>query len=179
MKKAVWMTLCFAFPFAAFAQERPSPYSGEQAREIKALSPDEIQGYLKGQGMTLAKAAELNHYPGPLHVLELAKQLQLSDAQKVKTEQIRQTMLKQTTSLGKSIIDKERDLDTLFASGKIDESTLRAAVGEIAKLQGELRVAHLRAHLEQKKILTPEQIKKYNELRGYDGKAADSKHAGH
>jgi Spy/CpxP family protein refolding chaperone len=108
--------------------------------------------------------------------LELAKQLQLSDAQKRRTEEIRAAMLKDATSLGKSIVEKERELDALFSGGKIDEPGLRASVAEISRLQGALRIAHLRAHLELKRILTAGQIKKYDELRGYGGKEAGSEH---
>jgi len=42
-----------------------SPYAGSENREIKALSTDEIASYLQGKGMGFAKAAELNHHPGP------------------------------------------------------------------------------------------------------------------
>jgi len=63
-----------------------SPYIGQASREIKALSPQEISDYLSGKGMGLAKAAELNGYPGPAHVLELAAQLELTSEQKTKTE---------------------------------------------------------------------------------------------
>jgi Spy/CpxP family protein refolding chaperone len=178
-KMPIWFLFCLVIPSHSSAQEQLFPYAGQQGREIKSLSENEVQGYLAGQGMALAKAAELNHYPGPLHVLELAKQLQLSDAQKMKTEQIRQVMLKQATSLGKSIVEKEKELDALFTGGKIDEAALSATVGEIAQLQGDLRTVHLRAHLEQKEILTPEQVKKYDELRGYASKAAGTKHEGH
>ena len=45
-----------------FAQ---SPYAGQESREIKSLSPAEVDGYLAGAGMGFAKAAELNGYPGP------------------------------------------------------------------------------------------------------------------
>lgn len=48
------------------------PYAGQQERMIKALSTSEIDGLKKGKGMGLAKAAELNHYPGPRHVLDEA-----------------------------------------------------------------------------------------------------------
>src|SRR5215470_7257374 len=102
---------------SAFAQQHPSLYAGQQSRDIKALSDDDIRGYLNGQGMALAKAGELNHYPGPLHVLELAEQLKLSDAQKRRTEAIRKTMLDETIPLGARIVEKERELDQLFSSG--------------------------------------------------------------
>ena len=62
-----------------------SPYAGQEARSIKALSADEIEGLLAGKGMGFAKAAELNGYPGPAHVLELAQQLRLSDEQTAAT----------------------------------------------------------------------------------------------
>jgi hypothetical protein len=55
-------------------REAPSeaPYAGHQERPIKALAPEEVAGLLGGEGMGYALAAELNHYPGPRHVLDLA-----------------------------------------------------------------------------------------------------------
>jgi len=47
-----------------FAADNPStPYAGQQARSIKALSADDVAALLKGEGMGMAKAAELNGYP--------------------------------------------------------------------------------------------------------------------
>ena len=63
-----------------------SPYAGQEQRSIKALSEDEIRDLREGRGMGLAKAAELNSYPGPLHVLQLAAELGLSDAQRKATK---------------------------------------------------------------------------------------------
>ncbi len=163
-------------PSFSIAQQHPSPYAGQQSRDIKALSDDEIHGYLNGQGMALAKAGELNHYPGPIHVLELADRLRLTEAQKQHTEAIRKTMLSETIPLGTRIVEKERDLDQLFATGSIDKAKLDSTVADIGRLQGELRAAHLRAHLEQKRILTPEQVAKYDELRGYTSAAAGVEH---
>lgn len=51
-------------------QAQHQPYAGEQGREIKALSADEVKQYLSGAGMGYAKAAEMNHFPGPTHVLD-------------------------------------------------------------------------------------------------------------
>lgn len=45
------------------AQEAPSPYRGQEGREIKALSVEEIDSLQAGDGMGLAKAAELNIIP--------------------------------------------------------------------------------------------------------------------
>ena len=168
-KTALRLLLLIIVPALADAQDHTSPYARQETREIKALSPDEIQAYMTGQGMGLAKAAELNGYPGPLHVLELAAELKLTEEQKQQTEEIRQVMLLEAKRLGPLIVENERQLDALFASGTIDETKVGVLVADIARLQGELRTAHLQAHLELKQILTPEQIKRYAELRGYGG----------
>ena len=73
---------------AAAAQQKPphqghpqAPYAGQEKRAIKALAQGEIEGYEKGRGLGLARAAELNHYPGPMHVLEFSKELKLTKEQ--------------------------------------------------------------------------------------------------
>jgi Spy/CpxP family protein refolding chaperone len=168
MGQAIQMFAVFSiFPLFAFSQSQSSSYAGQEQRQIKALSPEAIRMYLEGHGMGLAKAAELNHYPGPKHVLELAKQLNLSAAQSAQTQKAYDRMHAEAVRLGKLIVAKEKQLDSLYAMQKINAAQLRVQVGDIAKLQGELRVTHLTAHLEMKKILSPQQVAKYDELRGY------------
>ncbi len=156
----------FAFMNATSAAQ-PGPYAGQEQREIKALSPDEIQSYLAGKGAGFAKAAELNRYPGPAHVLELADTLQLSAEQKAHTKSIFDVMQKEAVRQGKALVEKERELDRLFAAGTVTADSLRATLKQIGALQAEVRRAHLQAHLEQRAVLTKTQIAKYNELRGY------------
>ena len=151
-------------PVAGFAV---SPYAGQTSRSIKALSDDEVADYLSGKGMGLAKAAELNGYPGPVHVLDLANQLELSPAQRVKTEAIFERMQARARVAGKNLIDEERRLDELFASRAISPTLLHQALNSIASLQSEIREIHLRAHLEQTELLTSDQAMKYWHLRGY------------
>ena len=146
---------------------QPASYAGQEQREIKALSPEEIKDYLAGKGMGLAKAAELNRYPGPAHVLELAEKLQLNAEQKILSEAIFKTMQTAAMRQGRALVEKERELDRLFAGGGITGENLQAALEEIGRLQAEVRRAHLQAHIEQRKILTPKQIVQYEELRGY------------
>ena len=148
-----------------------SPYMGLEQREIKALSAEQVAGYLAGDGMGFALPAELNHYPGPKHVLELAPELELADDQRVRTEEIFRAMRDEAQRLGREIVEREQQLDGLFARGDISQESLTAAVGEIAVLKGELRVAHLRAHLEMVATLTADQIALYEKHRGYHGAA--------
>ena len=156
------------------ASAAPSaPYAGQQQRAIKALSTEEIESYLAGKGAGLAKAAELNHYPGPKHVLELAGELQLSDAQKSRTQAIFDAMQKEAVRQGRMLVEKEQELDRQFAAGAVTADSLRSALKQIGELQAEVRGAHLAAHVEQRAILTKTQIATYDELRGYtSGNAA-------
>jgi len=166
---------CLLFFAAAIAvADQISPYVGQQQRELKALSPQEVQQYLEGKGMGFAKAAELNHFPGPLHVLELADKLQLTPQQKTQSEKIYSAMQSEVKALGADLVDKERELDRLFSSGEIASVKLRLLIGEIGRLQANVRNAHLQAHLEQKAILTQAQVAAYDELRGYASQDASS-----
>ena len=164
-------------PAAAEAQSspEPSPYSGLERREIKALSADEIDSYLSGSGMGFALAAELNGYPGPKHVLELREELGLSGEQVLATEQLFGTMKSAAEVLGRQIVDREAELDRLFSSHGIDSEELAVRTRVIGELEGQLRAVHLDAHLQMIEILEHEQVRKYIELRGYHGGA----HPGH
>ena len=59
-------------PSMSAAASSAATYAGQQNRQIKALSAQEQQDWLEGKGMGLAKAAELNGFPGPMHTLEHA-----------------------------------------------------------------------------------------------------------
>ena len=60
----------FALPHPAIAQQQP--YAGLERREVKALSDQQLADLRAGRGMSLALPAELNGYPGPVHVLALS-----------------------------------------------------------------------------------------------------------
>jgi Spy/CpxP family protein refolding chaperone len=150
-------------------EAHPHSYAGEEQREIKALSDGEVADYLAGRGMGLARPAELNHHPGPRHVLDLAGPLGLSGEQVAATRRIFDEMQQQAIRLGERLVAQERTLDRMFADGVADEPALREAVTEAARIQGELRFTHLRAHVAMRRLLTAEQTARYDELRGYLG----------
>ncbi|MDH3605210.1 MAG: hypothetical protein OEU26_36930, partial [Candidatus Tectomicrobia bacterium] len=143
------------------------PYAGQHTREIKALSPSDLQSYLSGHGMGLAKAAELNHYPGPKHVLELAEALHHTEQQRTQTQAIFASVRQEAIQLGQQLIQAERHLDDLFSRQTVTEDALQEATRTIAGYQGKLRHVHLRAHLTQRRVLNAEQIKHHDHLRGY------------
>lgn len=144
-----------------------SHYAGLESREIKALSADDIAGLRAGQGMGMALPAELNGYPGPRHVLDLSKALALSDEQVRRTQALFARMRAEAVQAGESLIDRERALDQLFASGQATPQALDAALAQVAEARARVRGTHLQAHLEQVRILTATQVAQYNQLRGY------------
>src|SRR5690349_7874259 len=99
----------------AAADDKPAhPYAGQQTWPIKALSDDDIGALRKGEGMGMAKAAELNGYPGPAHVLALGDQLGLTEAQRQQIMGIFDRMSATAKPLGSDLIASERTLDQLF-----------------------------------------------------------------
>jgi hypothetical protein len=150
------------------ASQAQSPYAGEQAREIKYLSDSEIEGYLAGSGMGYAKAAELNRYPGPKHVLELAKEIALSDEQHAQTQKLYHSMNLAAVKFGRLLVMEEQALDEAFADESITAEYLKTMLAEIARLEGEIRYVHLEAHLQQKQLLSQHQAHQYEILRGYE-----------
>jgi hypothetical protein len=149
---------------AAIAQ---MPYAGMQTRPIKALSEQQVSDLNAGRGMGLGLAAELNGYPGPSHVLELAGKLELSSDQRTQVQGLFASMKAEAQPIGKKMLAQETELDRLFASRAITPDTLKASTVAIAVTQGELRETHLKYHLSTAGLLTPVQMHRYAELLGY------------
>jgi hypothetical protein len=162
----------------ALAQDRPhphghhgpaqnTPYAGLQQRAVKALSEQQIADLKAGRGMGFALAAELNGYPGPLHVLELAEPLHLDAGQRQRVQQMFDAMKSEAVAVGERLIAEETELDRAFAGRSISPTALDALTARIARIQGELRAVHLKYHLIVADLLTEHQKHRYSQLRGY------------
>jgi len=156
----------------ANAETKPhlSKYAGQEARSIKSLSKTDIAELRRGGGWGMAKAAELNGVPGPIHLLELKDEIPLSAEQVSAITRLYHKMKSQAVETGTQLIELEAALDRQFRNGTVDETVLRASLEAIAEVRMRLRYTHLSAHLKTPQILTPDQIAKYASLRGY-GKA--------
>ena len=152
---------------AAAAPNGASTYAGLENRSIKALSEHQVDDLRSGRGMGLALAAELNHYPGPIHVLEASEALGLSAEQLHRTEELLGAMRAEAIPIGESIIMLELELEARFASGAAEAPEVERLVMRIAEAQGRLRYVHLNYHLQMRELLTPQQLVRYDELRGY------------
>ena len=171
------LSLVFVAALAALgtaqAQHAPaSPYAGWEHRPVKALSNEQIADLRAGRGMGLALPAELNGYPGPVHVLELGDQLQPTEEQRSRVQELHAAMKAEAIPLGERLIGQEADLERQFASKSVTPASLQAATAEIGATQGALRLAHLRYHLSTLDLLTPGQVRRYGELRGYQASEA-------
>lgn len=152
------------------------PYAGLQQREIRALSPQQIEDLLAGRGMMLALPAELNGWPGPMHVLELATALNLTPEQRRETEALMAAHRAEARRIGAEIVEAERGLDTAFRERRITPDEIATRTNRIGTLQAALRAEHLRTHLLQTALLSSDQVTRYAELRGYAGGAAAPAH---
>lgn len=166
MRRTVIVATMLMISTASYSQ---TPYAGMQGRDIKALSDQQVADLANGRGMGLALAAELNGFPGPSHVLELADKLKLSPDQRAGVKALFDSMKAEALPLGSKLIEQERDLDSKFATRTITPETLTASTASIAATQGALREAHLKYHLSTAAILTHDQIQHYAGLRGYGG----------
>ena len=152
--KVVALLLALALPAAALAA-------------VKTLPPEEEAALAEGGGAGMAKPAELNGYPGPKHVLELADQLALTPEQRRRAEALFQGMRTEAVALGAQVLEKEAALDRAFAERRAEPTAVEALVREIARLRGELRLVHLRTHFEMAGLLDPGQTQAYMRLRGH------------
>ncbi len=179
LRPVISLILLFVSPLAASAQPpdhgghqsaaptSASPYASFQTRAIKALSEREIDDLRAGRGMGLALAAEMNGYPGPMHVLEHADALRLTDEQHRTMDRLMSTMRAEAIKAGEQLIAAEAALDQLFATGAATEEALAAAMRKIAETQAKVRLIHLSTHIATRTALTADQIALYAKARGY------------
>ena len=179
---ALLLALFLCMPFLTFAQHNhaaQTPYAGMQNRAIKSLSDSDINELRRGGGWGLALAAELNGMPGPAHLLELKDKIPLAADQVDQTQALLDEMRKAAISIGERLIAAEKALEAAFASGKVDELSLRRLLADAESARSELRFIHLSQHYKTVQFLTPEQIRRYNILRGYAEDPCKSIPAGH
>jgi len=186
------LALCLLSPLVAVAQhnhnhndssspsnQAAAPYAGMQSRPIKSLSDQDIGELKRGAGWGLALPAELNGMPGPAHLLELKDQIPLS-AEQVKIVQTRYDQMRQAAiPVGEQLIAAEAAIEAAFASGRVEEVSLRRLLADAERARTQLRFIHLSQHYKTVAVLQPQQIQKYNVLRGYAADPCKSIPEGH
>jgi len=172
--------VCVSCPAAAddsVEADRAAAHAAEAAREgtgIPALPEKQIAAYLDGRAMWMASVAELNHYPGPRQVLELAAKLELSAEQRQATINLYDEMRPEAVRLGKQLVEQEQRLNRIFAWGQASEENIEPIVTGIGVLQARLRLTHLLAHIRARELLTKDQVRRYDELQGLGESTGES-----
>lgn len=168
-----------AAAFAQHDQAAHSPYAGMETRAIKSLSEADVEELRRGGGWGLALPAELNGMPGPAHLLEMKDMIPLSSDQVDRLELLYEDMLEKAIPAGERLIAAEAAIEAAFASGKVDETSLRALLAEAEAARTDLRFIHLSQHYKTVPLLGPRQITRYIELRGYASDPCDRVPEGH
>jgi hypothetical protein len=176
MKRLLLAAALLILGHAGALAQSQQPYAGLESRPLKALSAEQLADLRAGRGMNLALAAELNGYPGPLHVVELADALALTSDQRSRMQRLDEAMKAEAIPLGERLITQEAELDSLFASRAVTQPTLMTATAQIGQTQAALRATHLRYHLLTVEVLTPDQMGRYAQLRGYGDEAQGQPH---
>src|SRR5438477_6276374 len=114
--KRVAMTAALVLIAGSALAQSHQPYAGLQSRPVKALSDQQIADLRAGRGMSMALPAELNGYPGPLHVIEHASALALTSNQLGQVQRLHDQMKSEASTLGARMIAEEAELDRLFSS---------------------------------------------------------------
>lgn len=169
MKRLCAGVLLLLVPLCGMAaqheQHMASPAAPPQAMaQHHAFLEAEQQAIERGEGFGMALAADKNGYPGPKHVLDMKKELNLTPAQEAAMQKLFADMKAKALAKGKDVLLAEKRLEEYFAQGK-SEDELREETYRVASLRAELRWVHLATHLAAKKILTAQQIAAYQKMR--------------
>ncbi|CAN0238773.1 unnamed protein product [Phaeothamnion confervicola] len=96
----------------------------------------------------------------------LASKLELSDTQRSAVEQLMDESRKQARPFVRQLMDQRKAMRALSASESFDEAAVRAQAAQGATLLTELVVLHARNDYELRKLLTPAQREKMQDMHG-------------
>src|SRR5207253_1984561 len=135
-----------------------APYAGQQHSSIPGLSEAEIAALRAGAGQGLARPGEINGYPGPRHLLELADELGLSTEQRQASQALFDQMQAEAVVLGDQFLDRYAALERAFRGGTITVESLEQQSAELGRIEGQLRATHLKYHLLTRPLLSEAQL---------------------
>lgn len=105
------------------------------------------------------------HPEGALPPAEILRQLNLTEEQQEKIEQLRNRIEKENIRLRGEMKIKRIELQEMIESNQVKEKDVFNKIEEIGELQKKILKNKISAILELKKILTKEQLKKIEELQ--------------
>lgn len=164
MLKTLFFSSIVMCSAAVNAQSRTD--STDTKSPVRTLTRQQYDAYLKGDAANeMAAVGEMNHYPMPDKVLKLSSQLNLTPIQIQKITEINTLMHRRRLQIGGSVISNEKMLDSLFKYKKVSDGNLIYYTNRHGLYQGELKNAILQACLATEKVLSAQQIAKFEALQ--------------
>lgn len=165
MLKQIPLIIASAMFYISADAQAPAD-SAAKISPVKTLSYEQYLAYTKGEDINnVGEVARLNHFPMPDKALKLKKELDLSPVQIKKLVELATQMNRRKLQTGGSIVSNEKMLDSLFHTKQIDEGSLIFYTQRYGQYLGEFRNAVLFACISTQKLLTPQQIRKYEALQ--------------
>jgi hypothetical protein len=162
--------------YAQIGSGTNAPYAGQQSSSVPGLSEAEIASLRSGTGMGLARPGEINGYPGPRHVLDLADELALTAEQRTAVQALFDQMQAEAIALGDRFLSRYAALEQAFRAGTITMESMQQQTAELGLVEGQIRATHLKYHLLTRPLLTEAQVAAYARLRGYTDPDAPAEH---
>ncbi len=122
-----------------------------------------------GLGVSLADASVLGGFSEPGRAAALADLLNLSDRQRIGAAEIMSAMQAESIPVANKLAVQMAELRARLARGELTEETHRIATQGAAASHARLKAIQAKYYPLMAELLTPAQVRRYNELRASAG----------
>src|SRR5262245_47173916 len=139
---------------ASAAQDKPPMTAAEEQEQASMMRP--MRGMMGHGGMMLQQ-----------HLEWLSQQLELSDEQRTQVQTLLRTHAKDVIRLRAEIDTMMIDVQPLLEANPVDLAKVKQLFQAIAAKEADLRLAHVTAMQDIRRLLTPEQQKQFRTMPGH------------
>ena len=136
------------------AQDNPTMTAAEEQEQAPMMQP--MRGMMGHGGMMLQR-----------HLEWLSQQLKLSDEQRTQVQTLLRNHAKDVIRLRAEIDTMRLDVPPLLEANPVDLAQVKQLFQAIAAKEVDLRLAHVSAMQDIRKLLTPEQQKQFRTMPGH------------
>jgi Spy/CpxP family protein refolding chaperone len=139
---------------ALAAQDKPTMTAAEEQEQAPMMQP--MRGMMGHGGMMLQQ-----------HLEWLSQQLKLNDEQRAQVQTLLRNHAREVIRLRAEIDTMALDVPTLLEANPVDLAKVKQLFQAIAAKEADLRLAHVTAMQDIRKLLTPEQQKQFRTMPGH------------
>ena len=139
---------------AQAAQDKPTMTAAEEQEQTPMMQPR--RGMMGHGGMMMQR-----------HLEWLSQQLKLSDEQRPQVQTLLRNHAKEVIRLQAEIDTMTLDVPPLLEANPVDLAKVKQLFQAIAAKEADLRLAHVTAMQDIRKLLTPEQQKQFQSMPGH------------